>query len=108
MDTDGAAIDSSFVPVSMHVPAGLMGQDLAEKDEFGNTAALDSIANPDNIYWSEPYNTLFIGEDSGMHTSNFLWAWQPGLSAPVRLMSAPVHFNALSGFNLEVTDFVQP
>ncbi len=26
----------------------------------------------------------------------------------MRLMSAPVHFNALSGFNLEVTDFVQP
>ena len=26
----------------------------------------------------------------------------------MQLMSAPVHFNALSGFNLEVTDFVQP
>jgi 3,4-dihydroxy 2-butanone 4-phosphate synthase/GTP cyclohydrolase II len=26
----------------------------------------------------------------------------------MRLMSAPVHFNALSGFNLEVTDFVKP
>ncbi len=26
----------------------------------------------------------------------------------MRLMSAPVHFNALSGFNLEITDFVQP
>jgi 3,4-dihydroxy 2-butanone 4-phosphate synthase/GTP cyclohydrolase II len=26
----------------------------------------------------------------------------------MRLMSAPIHFNALSGFNLEVTDFVQP
>ena len=26
----------------------------------------------------------------------------------MRLMSAPVHFNALSGFKLEVTDFVQP
>ncbi len=26
----------------------------------------------------------------------------------MRLMSAPVHFNALSGFNLEVTDFVDP
>ena len=25
----------------------------------------------------------------------------------MRLMSAPVHFNALSGFNLEVTDFVE-
>ncbi len=26
----------------------------------------------------------------------------------MHLMSAPVHFNALSGFNLEITDFVQP
>ena len=26
----------------------------------------------------------------------------------MRLMSAPIHFNALSGFNLEVTDFAQP
>lgn len=26
----------------------------------------------------------------------------------MRLMSAPVHFNALSGFNLEVTEFIQP
>jgi len=26
----------------------------------------------------------------------------------MQLMSAPVHFNALSGFNLEVTEFVQP
>jgi 3,4-dihydroxy 2-butanone 4-phosphate synthase / GTP cyclohydrolase II len=26
----------------------------------------------------------------------------------MRLMSAPLHFNALSGFNLEVTEFVQP
>ena len=26
----------------------------------------------------------------------------------IRLMPAPVHFNALSGFNLEVTECVQP
>jgi 3,4-dihydroxy 2-butanone 4-phosphate synthase/GTP cyclohydrolase II len=26
----------------------------------------------------------------------------------MQLMSAPVHFNALSGFNLEVTEFIQP
>ncbi|KZX56562.1 3,4-dihydroxy-2-butanone-4-phosphate synthase [Halioglobus sp. HI00S01] len=26
----------------------------------------------------------------------------------MKLLSAPVHFNALSGFNLEVTDFVEP
>jgi len=28
--------------------------------------------------------------------------------ARMRLMSTPLHFNALSGFNLEVTEFVQP
>ncbi|MFN2288017.1 MAG: 3,4-dihydroxy-2-butanone-4-phosphate synthase [Chromatocurvus sp.] len=26
----------------------------------------------------------------------------------MRLMSSPIHFNALSGFNLEITEFVQP
>jgi uncharacterized protein len=88
-DTDGAAIDSTFVPVSMHVPAGLMGHDLAEPDTYGNKAALEYVANPDNIYWSSAYNTLFIGEDSGMHVANFLWAWQPGMEVPVRLLSGP-------------------
>ena len=26
----------------------------------------------------------------------------------MRMMSTPIRFNALSGFNLEVTDFIQP
>lgn len=88
-DSDGNPMDSAFVPVSMSVPAGLMGSDLAEKDGMGNKAALDRVANPDNLYWSAAYKTLFIGEDSGMHSSNVLWAWQPGMSAPVRLLNAP-------------------
>ncbi|MCV2864997.1 PhoX family protein [Defluviimonas sp. WL0075] len=88
-DSDGRVIDSGFVPVSMAVPAGLMGSDLAEVDALGNKAHPDAIANPDNLYWSAAYNTLFIGEDSGMHMSNVLWAWQPGMSAPVRLLNAP-------------------
>jgi secreted PhoX family phosphatase len=88
-DSDGNAIDSGFVPVSMSVPAGLMGNDMAEADALGNRAHPDAIANPDNLYWSAAYSTLFIGEDSGMHTSNVLWAWQPGMEAPVRLLNAP-------------------
>ncbi|MGB8621369.1 MAG: alkaline phosphatase PhoX [Paracoccaceae bacterium] len=88
-DSDGNAIDSAYVPVSMHVPAGLMGNDMADKDALGNSAHPDAIANPDNLYWSTAYNTLFVGEDTGMHTSNVLWAWQPGMSAPVRLMNLP-------------------
>lgn len=89
VDSDGNAIDSAFVPVSMSVPAGLLGVDLAEKDSYNNKADLDAIANPDNIYWSAAYNTLFVGEDGGLHTANTLWAWQPGMDAPVRLLTAP-------------------
>ncbi len=88
-DSDGNAIDSGFVPVSMSVAAGLMGNDMAEADALGNKAHPYAIANPDNLYWSAAYRTLFIGEDSGMHTSNVLWAWQPGMQAPVRLLNAP-------------------
>jgi len=88
-DTDGNAIDSDLVPVEMFVPEGLLGVDLAEKNEFGDTADRDFVANPDNLYWSSAYKTLFVGEDSGMHTNNVLWAWQDGMTKPVRLLTAP-------------------
>lgn len=88
-DTEGTKIDSDYVAVSMSVPQGLLGVDLATADEMGNKAALASIANPDNLYWSAEYRTLFVGEDSGMHLNNTLWAWQDGMSAPVPLLYAP-------------------
>ncbi len=88
-DTDGNMIDSDYVAVSMSVPQGLLGVDLAEADAMGNKADTGRIANPDNLYWSAQYRTLFVGEDSGMHLNNTLWAWQDGLSAPVPLLYAP-------------------
>lgn len=87
-DTDGAPIDSAYVPASMHVPAGLMGRDI-DDDGMGNTADLELIANADNLYWSSAYKTLFVGEDSGQHLNNALWAWQDGMTAPVRLLTSP-------------------
>lgn len=90
IDTDGNAIDSAYVPVSMSVPQGLLGVDLAEPDEWGNLADVEAIANADNLYWSSAYKTLFVGEDSTAgHLNNVLWAWQDGMTAPVRLMTSP-------------------
>ncbi len=90
VDTDGNPIDSAYVPVSMSVPKGLLGVDLAEPDEWGNTASVEHIGNADNLYWSSAYKTLFIGEDSSrMHLNNVLWAWQDGMEKPVRLLTAP-------------------
>lgn len=89
VDSEGTPIDSAYVPVSMSVPEGLLRVDLAGPDALGNTASLDAIANADNLYWSSAYKTLFVGEDSGMHLNNALWAWQDGMTAPVRLLTAP-------------------
>jgi hypothetical protein len=72
-DDTGAAIDSEWVPI--HSEAVVFGEDLKEPDALGNLANADKIANPDNLKFSEKLRTLFIGEDSGMHVNNFLWAY---------------------------------
>lgn len=87
-DSAGAAIGSEWVPVNMGAIAALVGADIA-KDALGNTAAVDKIANPDNLKFSENLRTLFIGEDSGMHVNNFLWAYNVDTQQLSRLLSCP-------------------
>ncbi len=48
-------------------------EERAQSYAVGNTAAVDKIANPDNLKFSEAMRTLFIGDDSGTHINNFLW-----------------------------------
>ncbi len=88
-DTDGAAIDSAWVSTHMSAPAALIGETLTTADALGNLANADKIANPDNIKFSEKMRTLFIGEDSGMHVNNFLWAYNVDTQQLSRLMSVP-------------------
>jgi len=66
-----------------------MGEDLAAKDSLGNTANPDKIASPDNLKFSETLRTLFIGEDSGNHVNNFLWAYNVDTKELTRLLSTP-------------------
>ncbi|SDH22004.1 hypothetical protein SAMN04488136_1119 [Vibrio xiamenensis] len=86
-DSDGNVIDSEWVSVHMHAPYNLVGQDLKAPDALGNTAHADRIANPDNIKFSEKLRTLFIGEDSGNHVNNFLWAYNVDSGELSRVMS---------------------
>jgi len=88
-DLAGTAIDSEWVPVDMAASAALVGEDLATPDALGNTSHADKIANPDNIKFSEKMRTLFIGEDSGRHVNNFLWAYNVDTKQLSRLMSCP-------------------
>ncbi|MDW3683836.1 DUF839 domain-containing protein [Cupriavidus sp. CV2] len=88
-DRSGALIDSEWVPVDMAAPAMLVGEDLAAPDALGNLANPDKVANPDNLKFSETLRTLFIGEDSGMHVNNFLWAYHVDHKTLARVLSCP-------------------
>jgi secreted PhoX family phosphatase len=85
-DTTGASINSEWMPAD--TKALIAGQDISA-DALGNTANPDNIANPDNLKFSEKMRTLFIGEDSGQHVNNFLWAYNIDTKTLSRIMSIP-------------------
>jgi uncharacterized protein len=86
LDSKGEPIPSDWVAVNMGVESKLLGRPMAA-DARGNTAAVDSVANPDNLFYSEAMRTLFIGEDSGMHINNFLWAYNVDTQALTRILT---------------------
>jgi hypothetical protein len=89
VDDTGAPIDSAWVPVHMAAVPELVGEDLAVPDALGNLANPDKVGNPDNIKFSEKLRTLFIGEDSGGHVNNFLWAYNVDTRQLSRILSTP-------------------
>ena len=113
-DGAGTAINSDWVPVSSRFI--LLGEDLTIADSLGNTANADKIGNPDNLKFSEEMRTLFIGEDSGMHVNNFLWAYNVDTKTLNRVMSAPsgaestgLHaVDTINGFTYIMSNFQHP
>ncbi|XHS78411.1 PhoX family phosphatase [Burkholderiaceae bacterium UC74_6] len=109
-DTAGNAINSEWVPTV--TKALLAGEDISA-DTLGNTANPDKIANPDNLKFSEAMRTLFIGEDSGQHVNNFVWAYNVDTKKLSRLMSMPAGAEAtglsvvdnLNGWTYITTNF---
>jgi len=116
VDDQGKSIASNWVPVDMAAVKELMGEDLATPDRLGNLANPDRVANPDNIKFSEPLRTLFIGEDSGMHVNNFLWAYNIDSKQLSRLLSCPSGAEStglqsadnVNGFSYIMSNFQHP
>jgi secreted PhoX family phosphatase len=114
IDSSQKAINSNYVPANML--SLVVGEDLAKADEKGNTAAVDKVANPDNLSYSESLRTLFIGEDSGMHTNNYLWAYNVDTKKLSRIMSVPAGAEAtglqvvddLNGFGYIMSNLQHP
>ncbi|MGV1868621.1 MULTISPECIES: PhoX family protein [unclassified Rhizobium] len=112
-DSGGEAIASEWVPFETRFV--LTGEDIAT-DELGNTANPDKIGNPDNIKFSERLRTLFVGEDSGMHVNNFLWAYNVDNRQLSRIMSMPAGAEStglhavdeLNGWTYVMSNFQHP
>jgi hypothetical protein len=112
-DSGGEAIASEWVPFETRFV--LTGEDIAS-DALGNTANPEKIGNPDNIKFSERLRTLFIGEDSGMHVNNFLWAYNVDTKQLSRIMSVPAGAEStglyavdeLNGWTYVMSNFQHP
>lgn len=113
-DREGRRIQSNYVAVTM---SGLIaGEDLAAADSYGNTASVDKVANTDNLSYSEALRTLFIGEDSGMHTNNFVWAYNIDTKKLSRILSIPAGAESTglfaadnrNGFSYLMSNFQHP
>jgi secreted PhoX family phosphatase len=94
-DTDNNTINSAWVPTTFAVPdvaapytGKLLGEDIAA-DADGNTSNVDKISCPDNLKFSETLRTLFIGEDSGYHLNNYVWAYNVDTKVLSRVLSVP-------------------
>lgn len=85
-DTQGGLIASDLVPVRAYVEPKLLGRPIAA-DALGNTADPAFVANTDNVFFSEKMRTLFIGEDSGTHHNNAVWAYNVDSQQLTRILS---------------------
>ncbi|MBE2171251.1 DUF839 domain-containing protein [Acinetobacter oleivorans] len=85
-DSSNVAINSEWVPSQSSLL--IKGKDISF-DSLGNTADPEQIASPDNLKFSEKLRTLFIGEDSGNHLNNFLWAYNVDTKQLIRILSTP-------------------
>lgn len=85
-DSSNIAINSEWVPSQSNLL--IKGKDISF-DSLGNTADPEQIASPDNLKFSEKLRTLFIGEDSGNHLNNFLWAYNVDTKQLIRILSTP-------------------
>jgi secreted PhoX family phosphatase len=81
-----STIGSDYVAKNMY---GVVSGESIDEDANGNTCNLDMISNPDNVTFLEGSNTLVIGEDTGSHENNIVWAYDIETKDLQRVLATP-------------------
>ena len=98
-DSLGADINSDYVVKNMY--SILQGTEMAYADDSiyaGNTCDVNGISNPDNVSFLENSNTLIIGEDTGSHKNNVVWAYNIKTKELTRTFTTPLGAETTSPF----------
>ena len=89
-DTKGNMIKSEVVITSMS--GEVMGEmkKYPKGSEFdGNKCAIDKIAEPDNVAFINNSDILIIGEDTGAHQIDYIWAYNVKTKDITRILTSP-------------------
>lgn len=96
----GLDLDNNYVAHAMHgVVAGiplLTSRGATFDDPYpadgpyaDNQCDLNGISEPDNVTFMPGYNTLVIGEDTGLHQNDVIWAYNVETKQLTRMQSTP-------------------
>lgn len=89
-DTAGNDINSSMVVMNMKgIISGTPTTYDASSPYVAYTCDVDGIANPDNVTYLEGSHILAIGEDTGSHPNDFVWALNTQTNELTRIVSTP-------------------
>jgi hypothetical protein len=75
----------------------VMGEEIAA-DADGNKCHLDKISNPDNVAMLPGTDILMIGEDTGNHVNNIVWAYNLKNGTLERVVATPLDAETTSPF----------
>lgn len=97
-DSTGALISSGYVAYNMKPEVVGIPKTYKEGPYAGNKCDVNSIAEPDNLTYINGSDTLIIGEDTGLHQIDYVWAFNQKTKKLTRIQTSPFGSETTSVF----------
>lgn len=105
-DSKKNVIDSTYVVENMYnVVSGAATTYPAGSAYEAYTCSVNGIASPDNVTFLSGKSTLVIGEDTGSHPNDFVWAYDIATKKLTRIVSTPYGSETTSPYWYDINGF---